>query len=64
MPISDWAFAELNVPPYPEKRVFKRIAKNICKIADEPREVELVMRGRWSWFAIYDRQTLSCAQLN
>ncbi len=64
LPISDWAFAELNVPPYPETRIFENIARSICKVASDPREVVLVMRGRLSWFYRDGQQALNCEQLN
>jgi hypothetical protein len=28
--IADWAFGALNVPPYPEDRVFKNVARHVC----------------------------------
>lgn len=61
--ISDWAFTEFNVPPYPETRIFKNIAQSICESANSPNEVVLVMRGRLSWFYRDGQQTLNCAQL-
>ena len=50
LPIEDLAFSELNVPPYPETRIFKSVAHKFCDAANDPREVLLVMRGRLSWF--------------
>jgi hypothetical protein len=32
-----WAYAELRVPVYPEPRVFRQVAKRICKYADGER---------------------------
>ncbi len=32
--IAEWSWTELNVPPYPEVRVFKNIARNLCGYAD------------------------------
>lgn len=64
LPISNWAFTELNVPPYPETRIFKNVARSICKVASDPREVELVMRGRLSWFYRDGQQVLNCSQLD
>jgi hypothetical protein len=28
---ADWSYGELNVPPYPERRVFKRITGDLCQ---------------------------------
>ena len=61
--ILDWSFTELNVPPYPETRIFKNIAQNVCKYADNPNNVVLDMRGRVSWFYRDAQQSLNCAQL-
>jgi hypothetical protein len=63
LPIVDLAFAELNVPPYPETRIFKSVARKFCDAANDPREVLLVMRGRLSWFYRDAPQVLNCAQL-
>ncbi len=63
LPIVDLAFAELNVPPYPEPRIFKSVARKFCDAANDPREVLLVMRGRLSWFYRDSPQVLNCAQL-
>ncbi|HKV42701.1 MAG TPA: hypothetical protein VJX67_26105, partial [Blastocatellia bacterium] len=46
LPFHEWAIAELNVPPYPEPRIFKRLATSVCKYADDPKEVELIMKER------------------
>lgn len=61
--VSNWAFTELNVPPYPEARIYKRVARLICDTANDPREVVLVMRGRLSWFFADGPQTMNCSQL-
>lgn len=61
--IADWTFAELNVPPYPETRIFKNIARTICMAENDTREVVLVMRGRLSWFYQEGQQVLDCTQL-
>jgi hypothetical protein len=41
--ISDWSFEELNVPPYPEDRVFKNVTGYVCTYAEEPSEVTLAI---------------------
>jgi hypothetical protein len=35
--INRWAYAELRVPVYPEPRVFRQVAKRICRYADGER---------------------------
>jgi hypothetical protein len=49
--ISGWSFAELNVPPYPEKRIYRNIARRICTYAQDPSEVILEIRERLSPFS-------------
>ena len=44
--VSDWALSDLNVPPYPEPRVFRSIAERVCAYADGAGEVELIILGR------------------
>ena len=44
--ITDWSFEELNVPPYPEDRVYKNVARYVCTYAQEPSEVALTIRGK------------------
>ena len=41
--ISDWALSDLNVPPYPEPRVFRMIAERVCGYADGVGRVELII---------------------
>jgi hypothetical protein len=44
--IFGWSIAELNVPPYPEVRVYKNVAEHVCTRADRPFEVSLVVTER------------------
>ena len=59
-----WAIEELNVPPYPETRVFVAIAKELCLYAREPSDVVLVMTGRKSWFNGESEQRLTCREIS
>ncbi len=61
--VGEWSYAELNVPPYPEPRVYKSVARAICRHAGEPGEVVLLIRGRLSWFNRDGLQRLNCAEL-
>ncbi len=45
MDLSGWAFDELNVPPYPARRVFRGIARRL----GDPADVELVTLDRPHW---------------
>jgi len=41
-----WAYGELNVPVYPEPRVFRRITEQVCRYAEHPSDVQLGLRER------------------
>jgi uncharacterized membrane protein YphA (DoxX/SURF4 family) len=38
-----WSMEELNVPPYPETRIYKSVASHVCAQAHRPSEVSLVV---------------------
>ena len=38
-----WSFDELNVPPYPEIRVYKDIGRGICQYANDKNDVVLIV---------------------
>ena len=44
LPLFEWAMSELNVPPYPEPRVYRQIARQICKLAGDDSHVELIVK--------------------
>ena len=44
--VTRWSFAELNVPAYPEGRVFRRAAQRVCDYAENPSDAVLEIRGR------------------
>jgi hypothetical protein len=44
--IQNWSYDELNVPSYPETRIYKNVAKRICGYAPNPAEVSLVVRTK------------------
>lgn len=41
-----WSLRELNVPAYPEPRVFKRIGKSVCAFAQDPSDVQLTIYSK------------------
>ena len=41
--VLQWSMGELNVPPYPESRVFKAVAANICEKTGNSTRVELLV---------------------
>lgn len=42
----DWSMGELSVPSYPENRVFRAVARDVCQLAVHPGDVVLVVFGR------------------
>ena len=54
----------LYVPAYPEKRIFRRVARGVCGRGEEPSNVTLEIRGplRW-WGGAVPAKTLDCASL-
>lgn len=46
LPLFEWAINELNVPVYPEKRIFRRIFREICSPADNKQQPELIIKER------------------
>ena len=64
VPFYEWAMADLNVPPYPEPRVFRRLALSVCKYADDPETVELIVKERPSLIdGSYHVFRADCSQL-
>jgi hypothetical protein len=44
--VNDWSFDELNVPAYPEPRIFKSAARKLCEFAAKPSDVRLEVQGK------------------
>jgi len=44
--IHEWSMAELGVPSYPEDRVFRVVAREVCRRAGDPAGIVLVIFGR------------------
>jgi hypothetical protein len=42
----EWSMDELSVPAYPEDRVFRAVARDVCRLAGSPGDVVLVVFGR------------------
>jgi hypothetical protein len=62
--VADWTYGEMNVPPYSEVRVYKNVARAICRYARDPQDVALIVHGRLSWFYRTGRQDFNCGQLD
>jgi len=64
LPLFEWSMAELNVPPYPETRVFRYVARQVCKLTKDKSEVELVVKERPAILdGSYRVTQTTCAQL-
>jgi uncharacterized membrane protein YphA (DoxX/SURF4 family) len=46
LPFYEWSLADLNVPPYPEVRVYRQVARQLCVLADERQGIELIIKER------------------
>lgn len=65
LPVFEWSMADLNVPPYPEPRAFRRVAREVCKVAGGESRVELITRGRPAVAdGRYEVDRMSCRQLD
>ncbi|HZI17999.1 MAG TPA: hypothetical protein VEY09_05320 [Pyrinomonadaceae bacterium] len=59
-----WSLAELNVPAYPERRVFVGVARRVCAYALDPADVRLVIHGRPHWRnGSREKSTYTCLDL-
>jgi len=46
LPLHEWSMRELNVPPYPEVRTYRQLARKICTLANKSEGVELIVKSR------------------
>ena len=65
LPLLEWSMADLNVPPYPEPRIFRQLTNHVCKLTEGDNEVELVMKERPKILdGAYQVTRVSCAELD
>jgi hypothetical protein len=65
LPLYEWSMSELNVPPYPELRVYKQVARSICKLAENNSRVELIIKGSPAILdGSYKVTRMNCLQLD
>lgn len=65
VPFAEWALNDLNVPPYVEPRVYKQIGREICRLAEDPAGVELILKERPAVLTgEYQVKRLSCFELS
>ncbi|MEW6731023.1 MAG: hypothetical protein AB1489_06780 [Acidobacteriota bacterium] len=64
LPLHEWSMVELNVPPYPEPRIFRELIRQLCKLSATKNQVELVMKERPAIFdGSYQVTRISCVEL-
>ena len=54
--VSEWSYGELNVPAYPEVRVYRQVQRGLCRYG----EVTLVIEGTSTLFAGRRRTVFTC----
>ncbi len=61
--INDWSLGELNVPSYPEPRIYRNAGRLICRYGAGDRGIELVVREQLSLFRGGRRSVYHCTDL-
>jgi len=61
--IAEWSANELNVPPYPEVRIYKSVARKICQYAENPTEVRLSITSKSTIGKSITGSSYTCAAL-
>jgi uncharacterized membrane protein YphA (DoxX/SURF4 family) len=61
--IAEWSDGELNVPPYPEVRIYKNIARKICGYAVSPTDVRLSITSKSTIGSRITGTSYTCAAL-
>jgi len=59
----EWSMSELNVPIYPEPRIYKNLARHICSYAHQPSEVKLVIKQTNVLFSADKEVSCDCSAL-
>jgi len=62
--IAEWSAGELHVPPYPELRIFKNIARKVCEYAEGPTDVRLSITSKSTIGKSITSTSYTCAALN
>ena len=64
LPFYEWSMSELNVPPYSETRVYRKLTRHLCRYAGDPREVELIIKEKPAIFTgKYAVNKIDCSNL-
>ena len=62
-PLLFWSMDELNVPPYPEARVFRSIFHVLCTYSDNPDALLLYVKRKWLWTGPQENLLETCPTL-
>jgi hypothetical protein len=62
--INRWAYSELQVPVYPEPRVFRQVAKRICKYADGERLSLWIKQKPHPFTGSFESEYYDCERLD
>lgn len=63
--INRWAYGELNVPMYPEPRLYRRVAEQVCRYADDSPDIKLLIKQKPNPFTGSRKsQYYDCAHLD
>jgi len=46
LPVYEWSMSNLNVPQYPEVRVYKELGRFVCRLGGNNRDVQLIIQER------------------
>lgn len=64
LPLFEWSINDTNAPVYLEQRVFRQITREICKLADDKSQIDLVIRERPAILdGRYKTTVINCLQL-
>ena len=61
--INDWSFSELNVPSYPQIRIYQNVTRHICSYISNGSGVELVVQGKHALVNSNRRYSYHCSDL-
>jgi hypothetical protein len=62
--VFEWSFRELNVPPYGELRIYKKIGRQVCRAAGNPREMALIVQTKATWLRRKRQLAYDCESLS
>jgi uncharacterized membrane protein YphA (DoxX/SURF4 family) len=62
--IAEWSAGELNVPPYPEIRIYRNVARKICQYAEHPTDARLSITSKSTIGKQITGSSYTCAALN